>query len=216
MKGWRSPATQYQQVRRKVTGHQQSYRDNGCEKNWREVGYRSWHQYMLWHFYFTRFWKNITCCSGPDSTKKMTLRYACGSLDSSLSNIHVNRLRIYLRSENNPQIWSTLLHNNSNLLDKFILTVIHFQTDHWMFWYRNSFQFHFSFINCYRCKYCLVLTYMIHFHIAIYIFLDICNTVKNMHYLYTLTPFLAWFGFFFMKVVLSARVKCTLLDIEFY
>lgn len=137
MKAWSSPATQYQQVRREVTGHQWSCRANGCEKNWGEVGYRPWHQYMLWHFYFTHFLKDITCCSGPDSTKKMTLKYTCGSLDSSVSYIHVNR--IYLRSENNPQIWSTLLHNNSNLLDKFTLTIIHFQTDHWLFWYRNSF-----------------------------------------------------------------------------
>lgn len=36
-----------------------------------------------------------------------------------------------------------------------------------------------------------------------------------MHYLYTLTPFLAWFGFFFMKVVFSAGIKYTLLDIQF-
>lgn len=73
VKAWRSPATQYQQVRRKVTGHQWSCRDNGCEKNWREVGYRPRHQYMPWHFYFTHFWKGITCCSGPEAQRKWHL-----------------------------------------------------------------------------------------------------------------------------------------------
>lgn len=73
--------------------------------------------------------------------------YTCGSLDSSESYIHVNRPRIYPRPENNSQTWSTLLHNNNSLLDKLILTITPFQTDHWLLWYRNSFQFHFSFIN---------------------------------------------------------------------
>lgn len=72
------------------------------------------------------------CYSGSDSTKKM-LRYTCGSLDSSVCCIHVNSLRIYLMSENNQLILSTLLQSNSNLLDKFILTIINFETDHWLF-----------------------------------------------------------------------------------
>lgn len=41
------------------------------------------------------------------------------------------------------------------------------------------------------------------------------NTVKNSHCVHTLTPFLAWFGFFFMKVVFSARIKYTLVNIQF-
>lgn len=42
-----------------------------------------------------------------------------------------------------------------------------------------------------------------------------CNRVKITHCLYALTPFLAWFGFFFIKVVFSARIKRTLLNIQF-
>lgn len=42
-----------------------------------------------------------------------------------------------------------------------------------------------------------------------------CNAVKITNCLYALTPFLAWFGFFFIKVVFSARIKCTLLNIQF-
>lgn len=141
-------------------------------KRTEEMGYRPWHRYMLWHFYFTYFWKNMTHWSGPDSTKKMTLRYTRESLDSSVSYIHVNRLRI---SEVRKQP-TDLKHSptwNNNLLDKFKLTMICFQTDHWLFWHRNSFQFHFSFIDCYWHKYCLVLTYLIHFHIEIYLFPEI-------------------------------------------